>query len=88
MIRQLEEDLRKELNWELPIYKISAINNKGCPSLMRALMDRVENHRLKLNESENYREQQNEKEKLLAFEIRRKIERAESLEIYENDMLK
>ena len=88
MIRQLEEDLRKALNWELPIYKISAINNKGCPSLMRALMDRVENHRLKLNESENYREQQNEKEKLLAFEIRRKIERAESLEIYENDMLK
>ena len=87
MIRQLEEDLRKALNWELPIYKISAINNKGCPSLMRALMDRVENHRLKLNESENYREQQNEKEKLLAFEIRRKIERAESLEIYENDML-
>ena len=51
-------------------------------------MDRVENDRLKLNESENYREQQNEKEKLLAFEIRRKIERAESLEIYENDMLK
>ena len=88
MIRQLEEDLRKALNWELPIYKISAINNKGCPSLMRALMDRVENHRLKLNESENYRDQQNEKEKLLAFEIRRKIERAESLEIYENDMLK
>ena len=86
MIRQLEEDLRKALNWELPIYKISAINNKGCPSLMRALMDRVENHRLKLNESENYRDQQNEKEKLLAFEIRKKIERAESLEIYENDM--
>lgn len=87
MIRRLEEDLREKLNWELPIYKISAINKDGCPPLMRALMERVENHRQKLKDSEDYRVQQNEKEKLLAFEIRKKIESTESSGVYENGML-
>ena len=76
MITQLESDLRKELDWKLPIYKISAINNDGCSSLMQALMEQVENHRLQLKkESQDYRDQQIEKEKLLAFEIRKKTER-------------
>lgn len=75
MITQLESDLRKELDWKLPIYKISAINKDGCSSLMQALMEQVENHRLQLKESQDYRDQQIEKEKLLAFEIRKKTER-------------
>ena len=75
MIAQLESDLRKELDWELPIYKISAINKDGCLSLMQVLMEQIENHRLQLKESKDYRDQQIEKEKLMAFEIRKKTER-------------
>ena len=75
MTTKLESDLRQELDWRLPIYRISALNKDGCSSLMQALMEQVENHRLQLKESKDYREQQIEKEKLLAFEIRKKIER-------------
>ena len=50
-------------------------------------MERVENHRQKLKDSEDYRVQQNEKEKLLAFEIRKKIESTESSGVYEHGML-
>ena len=77
MITQLESDLRKELDWKLPIYKISAINNDGCSSLMQALMEQVENHRLQLKESQDYRDQQIEKEKnywLLKSERKQKDE--------------
>ncbi|MBS26214.1 MAG: GTPase ObgE, partial [Gammaproteobacteria bacterium] len=87
MITQLESDLRKELDWKLPIYKISAINNEGCSSLMQTLMEQVENHRLQLKESQDYRDQQIEKEKLLAFEIRKKTERRIPAADYRDDIV-
>ena len=86
-ITQLESDLRKELDWKLPIYKISAINNDGCSSLMQALMEQVENHRLQLKESQDYRDRQIEKEKLLAFEIRKKTERRIPAADYRDDIV-
>ena len=87
MITKLESDLRQELDWRLPIYKISALNKDGCSSLTQALMEQVENHRLQLKESKDYREQQIEKEKLLAFEIRKKIERRNPAGNCKDDMV-
>ena len=54
---------------------------------MHALMEQVENHRLQLNESKDYRDQQIEKENLLAFEIRKKIERRISAGNCKDDMV-
>ena len=71
---ELEASLRKQLDWELPIFRISALNKNGCATLVSALMDRIEKHRFQLGDSEEYRNQQSENEKLLAFEIRKKIE--------------
>ena len=50
-------------------------------------MEHIENHRLQLNESQDYRDQQIEKEKLLAFEIRKKIERRIPEGDYLDDMV-
>ena len=71
---ELEASLRNQLDWELPIFRISALNKNGCAPLVSALMDRIEKHRFQLGDSEEYRNQQSENEKLLAFEIRKKIE--------------
>ena len=83
---ELEASLRKQLGWELPIFRISALNKNGCVPLVSALMDRIEKHRFQLRDSEEYRNQQSENEKLLAFEIRKKIENSKLAKANVSDM--
>ena len=83
---ELEASLRKQLDWELPIFRISALNKNGCAPLVSALMDRIEKHRFQLRDSEEYRNQQSENEKLLAFEIRKKIENSKLAKANVSDM--
>ena len=83
---ELEASLRKQLDWELPIFRISALNKNGCATLVSALMDRIEKHRFQLRDSEKYRNQQSENEKLLAFEIRKKIENSKLAKANVSDM--
>ena len=54
---------------------------------MQTLVEQDENHRLQLKESKDYRDQQIEKEKLLAFEIRKKVERRIPAADYLDDMV-
>ena len=49
-------------------------------------MDRIEKHRFQLRDSEEYRNQQSENEKLLAFEIRKKIENSKLAKANVSDM--
>ena len=71
-IEKLENALRKKLNWDKPIYKISSLTKNGCTQLLGALMDSIEDHRNKLRDSSEYRAEKQELEKILAFEIRKK----------------
>lgn len=74
LLEQLKQDLRERLNWEGEIFEISALNNAGCQTLCDALMLSIEEHRARLAEDEDYREQLGEREAAMAFEIRRSIE--------------
>lgn len=64
----------KELRWTGRIFAISALNKTGCDELTSELMQAVESHRVKLEEDEDYRQQEREREQAMAFEIRRSIE--------------
>jgi GTP-binding protein len=75
-IKELESTLREKLNWDKPIYKISSLTKEGCGSLARKLMDFIESHQSKLQNSPEYREKNRELEKMLAFEIRKKTANA------------
>ena len=71
-IKELESALREKLNWDKPIHKISSLTKEGCRPLVNKLMDFIENHRSKLQDSPGYKEKNRELEKMLAFEIRKK----------------
>ena len=71
---ELESALKAELNWKSPVYRISAINQQGCNELSQRLMESIESHRQKLLDDEEYRDEQQQQEKAMAFEIRRTIE--------------
>jgi GTPase len=73
-IAELEAALRSELDWQSPIYRISAINKEGCDDLCQRLMESIESHRQKVIDDEEYRDEQHQQEKAMAFEIRRTIE--------------
>lgn len=74
LLEQLKQDLRERLHWEGEIFEISALNNAGCRTLCEALMLSIEEHRARLTEDEDYREQLSQREAAMAFEIRRSIE--------------
>ena len=72
----LIENLRKTLNWRGKILEISALNSVGCDVLCAQLMDSIETHRLRLKVDEAYRELHRERDRAMAFEIRRSIEQS------------
>jgi len=71
-IKELESALREKLNWDKPIHKISSLTKEGCRPLVNKLMDFIESHQSKLQDSPGYKEKNRELEKMLAFEIRKK----------------
>jgi GTP-binding protein len=72
--QELIARLKQELPWQGEVYCISSLSGAGCEALCAALMNTVESHRQRLREDADYRQQQQEKETALAFEIRRSSE--------------
>ena len=79
MLAELKARVRSELAWQGGIHEISALTGQGCDKLCGLLMESVESHRRCLAEDEDYRRQQQELEKTMAFEIRRSIERSKAV---------
>jgi GTP-binding protein len=73
-VDELEQRLRQALDWQGDIFRISAISAEGCQELCGRLMDSIEQHRQLLQEDEEYRQAERDREQAMAFEIRRTIE--------------
>ena len=73
-VEELITALRSELDWQGEIHQISALSGIGCNDLCENLMASIEEHRRRLLDDEGYTAQQLEREKAMAFEIRRSIE--------------
>jgi len=71
---ELINRLQAELNWQGKIHCISALTGLGCDSLCQALMEEIEQHRQRLREDADYKEQQLQNERTMAFEIRQSSE--------------
>lgn len=84
-VDKLEAELRRELHWDKPIYRIAAINKQGCVELCHDLMQSIESHRKQMAEDEDYRESLAQLEKTMAFEIRRTIESTKTVKTTDDD---
>lgn len=73
-VEELISALRSELDWQGEIHQISALSGIDCNDLCENLMASIEEHRRRLLDDEGYTAQQLEREKAMAFEIRRSIE--------------
>ena len=82
----IETKLRKELDWQGTIYRISAISGDGCRELMEDLMDSIIEHRGKLLEDNDYLEAEKAREEAMAFEIRRSIEASKPAKRKQQDL--
>ena len=84
-VDKLEAELRRELHWDKPIYRIAAINKQGCVELCHDLMQSIESHRKQMAEDEDYRESLAQLEKTMAFEIRRTTESTKTVKTTDDD---
>jgi GTP-binding protein len=75
-LKALEKALRKKLDWDKPIHKISSLTKEGCENLIRDLMGYIDKHRNRLKKSKDYRIEVEDLENALAFEIRKKTDNA------------
>ena len=75
-LKALEKALRKKLDWDKPIHKISSLTKEGCENLVRDLMGYIDKHRNRLKKSKDYRIEVEDLENALAFEIRKKTDNA------------
>lgn len=72
--QELIARLKQELQWQGELHCISSLSGAGCEALCAELMNTVESHRQRLKDDEDYRQQEQEKETAMAFEIRRSSE--------------
>tara|TARA_B110000305_G_C19434733_1_gene638269 strand:+ start:1016 stop:2206 length:1191 start_codon:yes stop_codon:yes gene_type:complete len=66
----------EKLGWQGPVYKISAVTGQGTKELAEALMQSINDADLRLDDDEEYRQQQLEQDQKMAYEIRQSIEAA------------
>ncbi|MFT5321300.1 MAG: GTP-binding protein [Pseudohongiellaceae bacterium] len=66
----------EKLGWQGPVYKISAVTGQGTKELAEALMQSINDADLRLEDDEEYRQQQLEQDQKMAYEIRQSIEAA------------
>ena len=66
----------EKLGWQAPVYKISAVTGQGTKELAEALMQSINDADLRLEDDEEYRQQQLEQDQKMAYEIRQSIEAA------------
>lgn len=70
------EGIVEKLDWQGPVYKISAVTGQGTKELAEALMQSINEADLRLEDDEDYRQQQREQDQKMAYEIRQSIEAA------------
>lgn len=70
----LRQTMLERLDWQGPVYEISAAQRQGTDQLCEDLMVAVEAHRRQLLEDEDYAARQRQLEADMALEIRRSIE--------------
>lgn len=73
-LQELRERLRERLDWQAPIFEISALGGQGTDALCEALMSEVEQQRQRLAEDEDYAAETRQLERAMALEIRQSIE--------------
>ncbi len=76
---QICQSVIEKLSWQGKVFKISAINRQGTDELCEELMTEIEANRLRLLEDDEFREQQNQYEQQMEFEVRQSIERAKEI---------
>lgn len=72
--KQLVGRLQQALQRQGKIYSISALAGTGCEELCHSLMEQIDVHRQRLLEDADYKEQQQQNEQAMAFEIRQSSE--------------
>lgn len=72
---RLEQRFRDELGWDIPVYRIAAIDGTGCQRLCQDIMRSVELHRERLAQDPEYLAEHKAKDEQMEFEIRRSIDR-------------
>ena len=70
--------LRQTFGEDVPIYTISAISGEGCAQLCQEIMVSVEQHRQRLKDDEQYRDEEAERDRLMTQEIRASIAEAKA----------
>lgn len=81
----LEQRFRDELGWDIPMYRIAAIDGTNCERLCQDIMRSVELHRERLDQDPEYLEQHKTNDRQMEFEIRRSIERSRARRRDEED---
>src|SRR5690606_29625857 len=71
--------LRESLGWEDRIFAISAAGREGMREVGEELMEAIAEHRLRLEEDEDFRAAEQELQQQLEYEIRQSIARARAL---------
>ncbi len=71
----LEQRFRDELGWDIPVYRIAAIDGTGCQRLCQDIMRSVELHRERLAQDPDYQAEHKARDERMELEIRRSIER-------------
>lgn len=72
----LELRLRERLQWQGPVFSISALSGRGTDALCEALMQAVEEHRRRLQEDADYAAALAQQDLAMDQEIRASIERS------------
>ena len=72
----LQQRFVDELGWDIPVYRIAAIDGTGCQKLCQDIMRSVELHRERLEQDPDYIEFHKASDQQMEFEIRRSIERS------------
>lgn len=80
----LQQRFVDELGWDIPVYRIAAIDGTGCQKMCQDIMRSVELHRERLEQDPDYIELHKASDQQMEFEIRRSIERSRERRIAEN----
>lgn len=80
----LQQRFVDELGWDIPVYRIAAIDGTGCQKLSHDIMRSVELHGERLEQDPDYIELHKASDQQMEFEIRRSIERSRERRIAED----
>ena len=75
-MESLCNEIVQRLQWDAPVFRISAVTGQGTKELCEAIMQTITVQNEMLENEAEYREKQTEHQQLMEFEIRQSIEKA------------